>query len=85
MYTAPAVTHTSVVDSTGCGNAMLGALLAADAAQSSPQEALAVATAVASLMVECVGVPDDPVLGGRALEVARERVAWVRGRVSVSE
>ena len=85
VYTAPAVTHASVVDTTGAGNAMLGALLAADASQASPQEALAVATAVASLITECLGVPDNPVLEGRALEVARERVAWVRGRVRVSE
>lgn len=84
LYSAPAITPLAVTDTTGCGNAFLGALLAADAVAADPRDALAVATAVASLMAEVVGVP-EPVLDGAALVVARERADWVRGRVAVVE
>jgi len=70
----------TVADTTGCGNAFVGAWTAARVAGGADAgTALAVGAAVAAATAEVVGPP--PAVTPAVLAAARERVAWVRGRV----
>lgn len=73
---APAVRGVDVLDPTGCGNAMLGAFVAALAVGGeTPEAALAHGTAAAAAMAEVVGVPPLPpwAMGAQYAELARAR------------
>lgn len=76
-YAVPAF-PTTVVDTTGAGNAYAGGFVVGLADGGDVTEAAAKAAVSASFAIEQFGVPtfDD-----RTREIAEERLAWVRGRI----